>query len=288
MNFLIKYNTFIILILFSLLTSCSKDSNENISSLKEAKAVFPMEEGNPFEVVGKYHNAMLDIVISDYFYTNTDMDSIVFYNTQKESIIDNSDSVWNNLECQFVFTMDMPTLIGGIIDSVNEFDDIESSLSDEQLIYYNEIKSVINKNIKNTPNKMFAEMSVVESEILESGMQDEQAATMLIAASIAKYSFTYWYNQYNMGNQSLWMQIYNTGAKQEEGGWFASMGRIVDADIEGGIGGALLGGAVGATGGSVIPGAGTLTGGIAGVVVGGCSGSVTGSAVRGVFELFGH
>lgn len=288
MNFLKNPSKYIILIIFALLQGCTKISNttsEPTPSIKGNKLLFPNNEGNPFDFVGKYHNAMLDTIISDYFYTNNAMDSIIFFNKIKKSIINNSNSVWDNLGCQFVFSMEMPTISIAIIDNVNN-NDIESTLSEEQLGYYNEIKSIIHENIEKTPNDVFDKMEILESTIMESGIQNEQLVNLLIAASIAKYSFAYWYKQYKLGSNSLWMQIYNSKDKEPDG-WFSSMGRIVDADIESGLGGALLGGTLGAMGGSVVPGAGTITGGIAGVVVGGCEGAVVGSAVRGFFELFG-
>jgi len=146
--------------------------------------------------------------------------------------------------------------------------------------YITQIRYVaLNSNITDSVT-LEHDLQVISDNITYSSLNIDQKESLRMICSVARASLCYWFRQ-SLNSQSLWLPI----SKSKD--WRTWMNGCVNADIDGGIYGALTGGAYGALGGTTLaPGPGTITGAVSGFVVGGATGAVGGSAWHAVKSLF--
>lgn len=243
---------------------------------------------NIYDVVGQFHNAMLDQFIDnhqDVFIDGVDMES--FKNAFQTEVINSSETVWENLDVSMSYSeleeiADYTVTLG--FDSTNVQAAINEYISSTQELYLDSIFSILHNPLNTDSSDIFENINNIEASIMgNANMSELEIVQLLITASVAKYSWLYWNYQFSLGDSNPWKTIFPSKGKLKKN---SPSNNILDTDVEGAIAGALTGGYFGGTAGTVVmPVAGTVTGVVSGAVIGGAWGAVGSSAVHAVFEL---
>lgn len=234
---------------------------------------FDLEEDelhNPLYFIGKLHNQAMEFIIH-----NANQEALSTPFLFEEEI--------KHLSYDFIYSIgwsceemnDIPEIVLSI-DAIDRLTDEQKqqwyNLQSEVLIHLNpeelcivqDLISNFNEEIRNIPD-------------------EEQQTILYIASSVLYSSFSYWTQEFEKEANSAWFgNLYD-----ENGLCYAPLSQkskedIIEADALGAATGAVKGGIKGAAGGSVIPGAGTLTGFIAGALVEGLITAAESSAATAI------
>jgi hypothetical protein len=263
------------LILFA--QSCNKDITENID-----------EFDNPYEYAGKYHNEGLSYILSN-------VDNTVKLKSQDNSVEDIEKQV-HVLAGEFCAN----NPLHGEIVPIKEFEKISQAVqqirlksSQNQLspicekyriIFHDLLKSSKNcKSISGVLNKI----KRIEKEIYQTDMENVDKESLLVAYAIGRNSLEFWTSYANGRNKP---RLKNGNEDFDFLDWWGenvmpAIADVVFDDYEGAAWGAAAGLILGGSGGSILPGVGTITGAITGAVTGGAAGALEESARSGITKI---
>ena len=229
---------------------------------------------NPMNFVGQYHNAGLDYILKKYPYYACNNKSYQDTIKQISTLLNDfrttipQGSPLNNSAIDYK-TIGENISKKFIDNKGDELKSAESKLSEKQRSYIDQLRKLLKDQNGDDSVAVFAKVSRLEKEIWKSNMTDDDKYRTLSVIAVGKYSWKYWAidKELNANNASL-------------------VDTLIEADIIGGIAGAVIGCFAGAVEGTfVMPGAGSVTGCILQGVVDAFEGAVVSSVVTAIIYL---
>lgn len=267
----------------------------NFSGCKEDTEILNEEESgfvNPMDFVGQAHNQNLSFILNNLDTSDSGLKSaeniqgkIVsltnkFIETLPPGSILYNENIdyqsWGNLFARELFAPGQKSA--------------KALLSSEQRKYVDELKGIISENIKERNIKaIYDEVVKLEQRVWNSELSDGEKYSVLIAASVGKYSSKFWLQDQESleSYPALKSAAMELDERRREDYWVTWMNGAINCDINGSITGAITGGIFGGIWGSVLlPGVGTITAAIVEAVHGAFYGAVLGSAWYGVQTFY--
>jgi hypothetical protein len=243
---------------------------------------------NPLDFIGQTHNQGLEYILRNIEASKGGLKSA---QNGKEMIISLTNDFMEKLPKETILFNNKVNYVefGNSISRKIFESNLKSEsiqLSNEQRIFVNELKRIIERNIKSGKyDQIFNNVSILEERIWNSNLNDDEKYVLLAATSVGKYSLQFWSQKKISTNNSPRLKSGTTESNQDPlTRW---LNDAVNADIDGTITGAIAGGIVGGIWGSVLlPGVGTITATVVEAVHGGFYGAIVGSAYFGFKSLY--
>ncbi len=257
-------------------TSCERGmtdaENEHPTILVSIKS----SNQNPFDFMGEVHNAILDsFAIRNQNVFKDGYDVSLWESKTKSDIEDVFVSVWEELGGD-IEEEDFLTIINAEIYPKSPQDEslyaaADAIATETIMSFLDDILALVKDTSIYSSDTLWSRMSIIEISIQNSELSELDEAELLSTAAVAKYSWDYWREQYELDTESFWYGIIQGVTLKVESPPTTGEAILV-ADATGAAIGAIRGGISGAmTGTVVMPVAGTLTGAITGAVIGGAT-----------------
>jgi hypothetical protein len=219
----------------------------------------PSNPANPYDEVGQLHNELLDFAIgarSEVGSADAPLGTAMIGRAMGFTTQQYGDP------CS-VSAVDFDSVARIVADPEGANEVVMGTLDDDQVQYFLRIDEIASRLTTETESAL-DEMRALEAEILKN-LPDEQAAPLLIGASVGRYSHAYWTTQSASSRTSPWL----VGTIYEDGGAERKIPNWLKADLKGAISGA----------------AGGIGGGGIGILVGGLLGGGVASAIQAIDDL---
>jgi len=242
---------------------------------------------NPMNFVGQYHNKGLEYILQNY--NNCELNIKSFQDTVDRIIFLLNDfvktippgSILSYNKTEYKDFRDI--LLKKLFDpDANKIKSGARQLTETQKSYVDRIKSLLQNQNESDSLMVFKRVSKLENEIWKSEMPEKEKYTILVAASVGKYSWKFW-------SQEKFRKTYEAqskGTNVKDTPWQRLKAAVLEADIDGAIIG-MVGGCIGGAiiGTMIMPGVGSLTGCMLEAVSAGFQGAVIASTLGAVKYL---
>lgn len=293
---LVVTTAIVLLSILPFFQSCNSKEDGGIQLIRDSQSIIKVSSNvfeNPYEYVGKYHNEGLKAVFDN-------MKDTIRLKTDAEYRKDKAKKLTldfcNKKSLNGVYIKEK--ISNSTFESVDKFNSKLSNtkFSENSQIYQNMFREIIRKpNGCKSISDVINKLKEIEQEIYCSGIDKNDKEALLVEYAIGRNSLEFWLSCKSTSTNSLQKsKRFKSGSNESSDSfldWWnktvtPAVVAVVESDFNSAAEGAVAGLTIGVLGGSVVPGAGTVTGAITGTVSGAATGAVYGSVIGGVKYYF--